>query len=482
MSRPNGKPSDNSERIALILAGGMGTRLWPLSRRDYPKQFIKIAEKESTYQAALRRASAVTGDMSRVYIVTAEGYRFHVLGQAREIGIELREENIILEPLRRDTAPAILYGMKRALLSSNLSEATVIVFPSDHLIRNDSELFRAVELAAEAAERGYISLVGVQPDRPEPGYGYIKAGDPILTGVYEVTEFIEKPGAERAKQMLEEGSWFWSTMIMAFKSSLMERKMREHLPGVYLPLSRVDQGVEAEKVYADTQKIDISSGLLSKCAKELALVPTGNLGWSDLGSFDAIYDLLEKNGWNNAIDGKSRTVDSHGNLVLSERLVALVDVNDMIVVDSGDAILICPRGSGQKVKALVQRLLEGGAPEVLRHREVYTEWGTETTLLRGEGYEVRGLRVDPGKGFGPHRHFHRSEYLSVLRGTAEVVVDGKEHILTKGEGVYIPVGALHSLRNPGKMPLEVIEIATGEYLGYDDFELVQPEGEKEAQE
>lgn len=450
-------------RVAMILAGGFGTRLWPLSRKEYPKQFAKVLGDLSTYQQVLRRANMVADD---VVVVTSEMYKYQVIGQAREMDIGLDEGNVILEPDRKDTAPAIYYGLLRVEDMFG-SSADVTVFPSDHMILNESELFRALSLSISSADSGKISLISVPPSKPEPGFGYIKAGKQVDEGVYEVEEFVEKPGVERAREMIEEGNWYWSTMIMSFKSSLMMKVIEENLPGVSEPFKRFEDPKEA---YRHVQKVDVSSGALAKVPHLLSIVPTENLGWSDLGSFESIYELLDKDGRGNAISGRVKHTGSDGNLVLSKRLVALVGVQDMIVVDDEDAILVMPKGKGQELRELVEAMLKENVPEVLRHRVTYEPWGTKTTLLRGEGYEVSRLRIYSGKGFGPRKHYHRSIYWQVLTGTARVLVNGEERIITRGKGVEIPVGYSYVLQNPGKIPLDIIEIATGEYLGSDDVD------------
>ncbi len=447
----------------MILAGGFGTRLWPLSRKEYPKQFAKVVGELSTYQQALKRASAVADSL---LVVTSAMYKYQAMGQAREVGVKLEESDVILEPERRDTAPAIYYGLLD-LERRFGDEVEVTVFPSDHMILNESELRRALTLSLNSAARGRISLVSVRPTKPEPGFGYIKAGEEIEPGVYEVTEFVEKPGRERAEEMMREGDWYWSTMIMSFRASLMREVIEKTLPAVSEPFKRFESPEEA---YKHVQKVDISSGALAKVPHLLSIVPTENLGWSDLGSFESVYELLEKDERKNAISGRVRHSGAEGNLVLSKRLVALVGVRDMIVVDDEDAILVMPKGRGQELKGLIEEMLGEGIPEVLRHRVTYEPWGTRTTLLRGEGYEVSRLRIYPGKGLGPRKHYHRSLYWQVLTGTARVLINGEERIIARGMGVGIPMGHSYALQNPGKINLDIIEIATGEYLGSDDVD------------
>ncbi len=452
------------KKVSMILAGGFGTRLWPLSRKEYPKQFTKVIGNLSTYQQSLKRAKILADD---VVIVTSEMYKYQAIGQAKEIGIDLAERNLVLEPARRDTAPAIYYGLLLLRDRFDSKSITVTVFPSDHMIINESELFRAVNLAQRAAELGKVGLVSVSPSKPEPGFGYIKAGSRLEGEIYSVERFVEKPGREKALEMLKEGGWYWSTMIMSFKASHMLDLIEKTLPGVTEPFKRIDDVKEA---YMSVEKVDISSGTLSKVPDQLAIIPTKDLGWSDLGSFESIYELLSKDEGENALNGRVMLADSRRNLVLSKRLVALVNVKDMIVVDDEDAILVMPKGSGQNLKGLIERMIKENVPEAIRHRVIYEQWGLSTTLLRGDGYEVKRIKVYPGRGFGPRKHYHRSIYWQVLSGTAKIIVDNEERIVTRGSGLQITIGSSYKLLNPGKIPLEMIEISTGEYLGQDDVD------------
>jgi len=451
-------------KVALILAGGFGTRLWPLSRKDFPKQFAKIISETSTYQQSLRRAKLMA---DKIVVVTSNLYKYLAVGQAKEIDVNLDEDDLILEPERRNTAPAIYYSLLR--ISERFGpESIVVILPSDHVIMNDSELLKAYMKSLDVAN-DRVALIGVPPSKPEGGLGYIKPGKEIMEGVMEVEMFKEKPGQDDAINMLKEGNWVWNTMIMTFRASKMMDLIEKTLPSVADPLRKF----ELNEAYKYVQEIDVSSGTLSKVPENLAVVVARDLGWSDLGSFESVYELLQKDSEGNARSGKVRYHGARNNLILSKRLVALVNVNDMIVIDDEDAILVMPKGSGQDLKELVESMLKEELPEVIEHRVKYEEWGTKTILLTGENYEVSKLKIYPGRSLGPKRHFHRSIYWQILSGTAKVILNGKESIIARGEGIRIPLGLPHSIINVGKIPLEVIEIATGEYLGSNDVEFLK---------
>lgn len=452
-------------RIALVLAGGFGTRLWPLSRRDFPKQFAKIIGGTSTYQQSLRRARLMA---DKILVVTSSLYKYLAIGQAEEVGISLGEEDLILEPERKNTAPAIYYSLMK--ISERYGpDSTTLLLPSDHVVSNESELLRAYSRALAGVNLGRAVLIAVPPSKPEPGLGYVKVGTELVDGVNEVREFREKPGFDEVERMISEGDWVWNTLIMVFKTSLVMELVEKTLPGVADPMRKFDSPEEA---YRYVQSVDISSGTLSKVPERLATVVSRGLGWNDLGSFESVYELFQKDPEGNAKSGRVRSSSARGNLVISKRLVALVDVSDMIVVDDEDAILVMPKGSGQNLKELVESMLEEGLPEVMEHRVRYESWGTKTILLTSDSYEVSRLKLYPGRSLGPKRHFHRFIYWQVLRGTAKVTLDSSERILSGGEGVRVPLGVPHTLANVGRIPLEVIEIATGEYLGSDDIELL----------
>jgi len=457
------------KKISLILSGGCGTRLWPLSRELYPKQFAKTFNKNSTFQNALLRAVSTVRDLSHVYVVTNKEYRFHVLRQAEEIGFNLKEENVIAEPLKRNTAPAIYFGIKCAVPEGE--DALVSVLPADHVIPSLSEYEKAMELGLKVAENDYLVTFGIKPKKPETGYGYIKAGERIFEGAYKAERFIEKPNLERAKYFLKEGGYYWNSGMFVFKASVFEEEVRRYLPEVYEAFSKEDWMKRLEEIYEALPNISVDYGVMEKSDK-VAIVPT-DMEWSDIGSFDSLYELLEKDPNGNAVMGKCYLMDSRNNLVIGERLVAMIGVENLMVLDSGDALLICPRGRGQDVRTLFNELKENGEEEALLHRTVYRPWGSYTVLEEGPGYKVKRITVLPHKRLSLQMHYHRSEHWVVIKGMAKVTKGDKVFFLRPQESTFVPPGVLHRIENPGKIPLEVIEVQNGEYIEEDDIVRVE---------
>jgi mannose-1-phosphate guanylyltransferase/mannose-6-phosphate isomerase len=451
----------------LILAGGKGTRLWPLSRELMPKQFIRIFDSTSLFQKTVERALKFSKP-KEIFIVTNKEYKFRVLDDLKELGIEVPEENILLEPVGKNTLPAIFWGMKA--IEENYGKSKVAVLPSDHLIRVNDDYIKAFENAEKLADKYFITF-GIKPTRPHTGYGYIKPGEK-LEGGYRVAEFKEKPDYETAKRYVEEG-YYWNSGMFLFDSSLFIEEVKNLAPEVY---NAFEDAKSIEEAYEKVPEISVDYGIMEKTNKA-AVVPL-NTYWNDLGSFDALYEAFEKDEHGNAVSirgfkGDYINVDSKDNLIITERLTATVGVKDLVIIDTGDALLVAKKGETQKVKEVYKKLVEKGDERALVHRTAYRPWGSYTVLEEGERYKIKRLTVLPGKRLSLQRHYHRSEHWVVVRGTAKVKVGDKELLLRLGESTFIPAGVVHRLENPGKVVLEIIETQIGEYLGEDDIERFQ---------
>ncbi|WP_297512871.1 mannose-1-phosphate guanylyltransferase/mannose-6-phosphate isomerase [Thermococcus sp.] len=452
----------------VILAGGKGTRLWPLSRELMPKQFVRFLDDRSLFQRTVERA-LMFSKPNEIFVVTNRNYRFRVLDDLRELSIEIPEENILLEPSAKNTLPAILWATLK--IEGEFGNSVVAVLPSDHLIEVNKAYERAFEDAEKLAKTCLVTF-GIKPTKPHTGYGYIKPGEKIeengrIIG-YTVAEFKEKPDLETAKRYVESG-YYWNSGMFAFSSSLFIEEVRRHVPGVW---KAFEESEDMEEAYNRVPEVSIDYGVMEKTNK--AVVVPLNTKWSDLGSFDAIYEVLEQDSDGNAIRIRGKRgyhvgVNSRNNLIMTERLTATVGVEDLIIIDTGDALLVAKKGESQKVKEVYRALKELGDERVIVHRTAYRPWGSYTVLEEGERYKIKRLTVLPGKKLSLQMHYHRSEHWVVVRGTAKVIVGDKELLLRPGESTFIPAGVKHRLENPGKVVLEVIETQIGEYLGEDDI-------------
>ncbi|NJE09794.1 mannose-1-phosphate guanylyltransferase/mannose-6-phosphate isomerase [Thermococcus sp. MAR1] len=447
----------------LILAGGKGTRLWPLSRELMPKQFIRMFDEYSLFQKTVQRA-LVFSKPDEIFVVTNRDYRFRVLDDLREIGLELPEGNILLEPEGKNTLPAIYWGIKQ--IEETFGDSIVAVLPSDHMVESNENYVRAFENAEKLAKK-YLVTFGIKPTKPHTGYGYIKPGEGIEGG-YLVAEFKEKPDLETAKRYVE-NNYLWNSGMFMFDTEVFREEVKRHAPEVYEAFENAES---IEKAYELVPEISVDYGVMEKTDKA-AVVPL-NVYWNDLGSFDAIYEVMGKDENGNAVKVGGRKgyhvgVNSRNNLIMTGRLTATVGVEDLIIIDTDDALLVAHRGEGQKVKEVYKLLKEHGDERVFVHRTAYRPWGSYTVLEEGDRYKIKRLTVLPGRKLSKQMHYHRSEHWVVVRGTAKVHVGEKEVLLRPGESTFIPAGVVHRLENPGKVVLEVIETQIGEYLGEDDI-------------
>ncbi|WP_440953737.1 mannose-1-phosphate guanylyltransferase/mannose-6-phosphate isomerase [Methanococcoides sp. FTZ1] len=443
---------------SIILAGGSGTRLWPLSREKYPKQFLKLNDT-SLFQDTVLRCLEVS-DISEIFVVTNASQKFFVIGQIEELGYELPAENLLLEPAGKNTLPAICYGMKE--ISRKFGRSVVGIFSSDHVL--DTKAMETIA-SAEGLASEYLITFGIAPTSPQTGYGYIKPGEVLGVG-HKVLEFKEKPDVEAAEKYIKEGC-LWNSGMFLFDTEVFFKELEAHAPEVSDAFESSDN---IKEIYGKVPSISIDYGIMEKSG-HVATVKIDNR-WNDLGNFDAIYNEFEKDENGNLIyNCDDMLVNSTGNLIYSKqkKIVSMIDVNDMVVVDTPDALLVCPRESSQKVKDVVSALKDGEDERADLHQTVYRPWGSYTILENSERHKIKNIIVSPHKKLSLQMHHHRSEHWVVVEGIACVENDGDRYFLRQGESTFIKAGIRHRLSNPGKLPLEIIEVQLGEYVGEDDI-------------
>lgn len=447
----------------VILAGGGGTRLFPLSRQGYPKQFLKIGDEVSLLAQTIRRFLPVIAETDLV-IVTNKEYLHHVQAELKTCGIE--EAHIILEPVARNTAPAIALAARYCLDRLGVSENEVIfVTPADHVIRQQDDFCQSVYLAVEVASQGKIVTFGIKPDKPETGYGYIQAGVPCGAG-FVVDSFREKPDAETAIRYVQAGNYYWNSGMFAFTIGCLQEELDAFSPEI-ATLSAKPWEVVIEN-FSDMPSISIDYAIAEKSRKVVTIPLTTY--WNDIGSWDAIYDVLDKDGNGNAVEGDCLLVDSSNSLVLGRsRLIAGIGLEDLLVVETDDVILVAKKGESQKVKDVVCQLKQQGRSEAEVATTVHRPWGRYTVLGEGPGYKMKKIVVTPGERLSLQMHYHRSEHWIVTGGSAKVTIGEEIKMVHENESVFIPMSTKHRLENPGRIPLEIIEVQNGKYLEEDDI-------------
>lgn len=462
--------------VPVILSGGSGTRLWPLSRRGYPKQFLPLLNRHTLFGETLDRCAGLDGTMPPL-VVANQDHRFFVAEQLHRRGVKGGE--ILLEPCGRNTAPAIAAAAFRLLDTRDRKDSLMLVLPADHAIADMTAFARAVAAASEAARDGHLVTFGIVPARPETGYGYIRAdrGTALAGGAaFRVAEFVEKPDAETAERYVASGDFTWNSGMFLFRPGVFLDELRRFHPEI---AKHAEASVTAAKVdmdfvrlHADTFAASPSDSVdyaVMEHTERAAVVPL-DCGWSDVGAWSALWELAEKDADGNAVGGDVVVLDSRGSYIRSShRLVATVGVENLVVVETPDAVLVADKSRVQDVKKVVDQLLSDERDEANLHRQVHRPWGTYDCIDAGERFQVKRITVKPGSQISLQKHCHRAEHWVVVRGTAEVTCGDKVITLTENESTFIPLGTVHRLRNPGRMPLEIVEVQSGSYLGEDDI-------------
>lgn len=464
----------------VILCGGSGTRLWPASREHHPKQLLTLLGDDSLLQATARRLEGLDGLSALPALVVAnEEYRFVIAEQLRQVGQDAR---IVLEPVGRNTAPALTLAALVALADGD--DPLLLVMPSDHVVRDVSAFGQAVTEGAHPARQGAFVTFGVMPDRPETGYGYIRAGQRYASEgrACRIEAFVEKPDADTAAAYVASGEYLWNAGIFLLRASAWRAAVQRLAPAI---LAACEQALARSRRDLDFLRVDRSAfeacpadsidyAVMEKLAAHPELgagvVVPMSVGWSDVGAWDALWAVADKDEAGNWVRGQAVLEDTRNSLVMAgSRLVATVGLNDVVVVETPDAVLVAGKAHTQSVKKIVERLRRNGQQQALQHRKVYRPWGWYDAIDAGERFQVKRIVVNPGARLSLQMHHHRAEHWIVVRGTAEVTCEDRCFLLTENQSTYIPLGQRHRLANPGKVPLEIIEVQSGAYLGEDDI-------------
>lgn len=481
------------ELHAIILAGGSGTRFWPLSRETLPKQMLNIVGNDTLLRHTIRRVTGVVKP-ENIWIVTtqdkAEAIRFHI----ESLGKIAKEIKLILEPFGKNTAAAI--GLTAIHVKSFFpNESIMVVMPSDHLIPDKENFLNDLNHAIEVAKKGYLITFGIKPSKPETGYGYIKTKDPSNEDIHvlKVERFVEKPDLKTAETFLYKGNYFWNSGIFVWKTSKILSDIKIHLPNLHRTLKEIEtllpsypdlfslkgtkmsenkDSIYLKGLYERLESISIDYGVMEKC-KDVLMVPA-TFQWLDLGSFTALDEVIEKDNNGNILKGNFIDIGSSNTIILSgERLIATIGLNNMIVVDTPDATLIVPKSKTQEVRRIVEILKREGRKEYLVHKTVEKPWGNYTVLEKGDGYKIKKIVINPGARLSLQVHKKRSEQWVVLSGVAKVTRDNEIFFLQSEKSIFIPQNSYHRVENTAPLPLQIIEVQYGEYLEEDDIERLE---------
>ncbi len=459
---------------AVILAGGSGTRFWPLSRETTPKQLLKVVGDETMIQQTLVRLGDVM-PVKNIYIITGQKYVFDIKNQTDQVGGAGLK--IIAEPSARNTAPAI--GLAALHIRKRSPEAVMAVLPSDHVVTRPEAFRKVLMQAATVAKKGYLTTIGVVPSRPETGYGYIQKGASLskTDGIegFKVQRFVEKPDAATARKYLKSGDYLWNSGIFVWRVKDILAEMQKQIPDLYQGLMKIGRALGTKKeeevmaaVFKELPSVSIDYGVMEKASK--VAVISADIGWCDMGSWIALAEVSPKDRMGNVITGNVIDIASKDSIIYAgNRLIATIGLQGTVVVDTPDATLICGKEHTQDVRKVVDELKKKGAEELLEHVTVVRPWGSYTVLEVGPRYKIKRIVVNPGAKLSHQLHHHRSEHWVVVSGTARVTVGDKTYNVHPNESTYVPLSTGHRLENPGKVPLHLIEVQNGDYTAEDDI-------------
>lgn len=456
--------------VPVIMCGGSGTRMWPLSREHYPKQFLNLVDAEtSLLQATVNRLSE---RCAPAIAITNEQHRFLVAEQFRATGYQA--DSIILEPEGRNTAPAVAIAAFKGC--QNGDDPVLLVLASDHHIA-DTEIFRkCVNHGQNLAERGKLVTFGIVPSTPETGYGYIKQGNAIDELTFELDSFVEKPDLATAESYLASGQYLWNSGMFMFKASVFLAELKQFRPDIYSVCEQACQNMQPDldfirldrDIFSTCPSESIDYAVMEKTDKGVTL--RFDAGWCDVGSWSALWDLQPKDAQGNYARGDVINKQTHNCYILGEkRLVTTLGVDNLVIIDTDDALLVANKNAVQNIKQIVNQLQQTQRPEAINHRKIYRPWGSYDSVDDGPRFQVKRITVKPGERISTQMHHHRAEHWIVVSGTAKVTKNGVAELISENQSTYIPIGVKHGLENPGKIPLEMIEVQSGQYFGEDDI-------------
>jgi len=455
----------------VILSGGSGTRLWPLSRKQHPKQYLSLADEQTMLQATIQRLQGLE-NLGCPIVICNQEHRFLVAEQLQQINIE--KPMIILEPEGKNTAPAI------AAAAHYIKDGLMLILPADHIIQDTQAFHQSINIAIKQAEQDKLVTFGITPVEPNTGYGYIEKSSEIVDQVYKIKRFVEKPGLETAKQYLKDGNYLWNSGMFLFTAQNYLKELNKYNAKIS---ESCKQAIEKAKQDYDFLRLDsaafsespadsIDYAVMEK-TENAAVVPL-DAGWNDIGNWSALYQIGEKDKNNNVIKGNAITTETTNSYInANHHMIATIGIDDLIIVDTADATLVASKDKTQQVKQIVEQLQQQNRTEEQLHRKVYRPWGWYDTIDNGHRFKVKRICVTPGATLSLQKHHHRAEHWIIVKGTAKITNGNKTELLTENQSTYIPIGTTHRLENPGKLPLEMIEVQSGSYLGEDDIERIE---------